>query len=582
MSSTRQRTDVFPSVAGGRNPRQFTVLIDDPSTGGVPDPAYPVGIFEVSGGADSEPILVAAIAVADLEGRLLIAIPQAAWHRTTARRALPSRALAKATSVEVPFEDRVERSRDPGNFKLWLGFLAPEFESALNFETPSEESVLDITFVEGQPFVLPAAQALVEIALQQGPFETATSGAEAAGAPGLDKRLQQLEQSVAQLVEQFKNVATPAAVPAASTARPSALRKGLQGQKPKSVPKPCPAQQVRFLPEAGLDPDVLRSAREAGIPEAHISQMAALAAKGKPKLTDAPLPPRRPAKKNVLSESEDEEEELVEATEPESASEVTLTTAVSKLTQIAEHLVNRKKKEKGLEAVLDGIGSGSSESSGLAGPRRHSAALRALQKALVTQPEEIVKSIEGRMQEDFNLRGQVPGSAAVQLTARSWLEMRSRVQNFQTPVRLLWAIGGVLDALNQQRISEAKARCCLALAAGDQLSIDRGSWLVAGELMLEEAPPLASFAQHSLPMAHEAPYTRLVDGRWLDLVVQKLADYDTLSEKKKRLGGQLLKPPGLDPAAESPAPKPKAKVKGKGKEKGSGGAAGTEPAASSQ
>ena len=157
---------------------------------------------------------------------------------------------------------------------------------------------------------------------------------------------------------------------------------------------------------------------------------------------------------------------------------MTLTTAVSKLTQIAEHLVNRKKKEKGLEAVLDGIGSGSSESSGLAGPRRHSAALRALQKALVTQPEEIVKSIEGRMQEDFNLRGQVPGSAAVQLTARSWLEMRSRVQNFQTPVRLLWAIGGVLDALNQQRISEAKARCCLALAAGDQLSID--SWFMAG------------------------------------------------------------------------------------------------------
>ena len=49
--------DVFPSVAGGRNPRQFTVLIDDPSTGGVPDPAYPVGIFEVSGGADSEPLL---------------------------------------------------------------------------------------------------------------------------------------------------------------------------------------------------------------------------------------------------------------------------------------------------------------------------------------------------------------------------------------------------------------------------------------------------------------------------------------------------------------------------------------------
>lgn len=52
--------------------------------------------------------------------------------------------------------------------------------------------------------------------------------------------------------------------------------------------------------------------------------MAAMAAKGKPKLTEEPLPARRPAKKSVLSESEDEEEEPVTATEPESAPEVPL------------------------------------------------------------------------------------------------------------------------------------------------------------------------------------------------------------------------------------------------------------------
>lgn len=49
-----------------------------------------------------------------------------------------------------------------------------------------------------------------------------------------------------------------------------------------------------------------------------------MAAKGKPKLTEEPLPARRPAKKSVLSESEDEEEEPVTATEPESAPEVPL------------------------------------------------------------------------------------------------------------------------------------------------------------------------------------------------------------------------------------------------------------------
>ena len=49
--------------------RQFTVLIDGPSrAGGIPDPAYPVGIFEVAVEPDSDPKLVAIIADADLEG----------------------------------------------------------------------------------------------------------------------------------------------------------------------------------------------------------------------------------------------------------------------------------------------------------------------------------------------------------------------------------------------------------------------------------------------------------------------------------------------------------------------------------
>lgn len=111
----------------------------------MPDPAYPVGIFEVAGEGDSDP---AAIAVADLEERLLVAIPQSAWHRTTSRRTLPHRSVARATSIQVRFEDRVDTDRDPGSHKLWIGFLSPEF--ALNFETPTEEFTLDIIFVEDQ------------------------------------------------------------------------------------------------------------------------------------------------------------------------------------------------------------------------------------------------------------------------------------------------------------------------------------------------------------------------------------------------------------------------------------------------
>lgn len=70
-----------------------------------------------------DPLLVAIIAVADLEGRLLVAVPHSCWHRTTARRVLPSRPLTKAVAVEVPFQDRADDRHDPGKAKIWAFWL---------------------------------------------------------------------------------------------------------------------------------------------------------------------------------------------------------------------------------------------------------------------------------------------------------------------------------------------------------------------------------------------------------------------------------------------------------------------------
>ena len=571
------------------DPRQFTVLVEDDSGGpALADPTYPAGIFEVPSEGDLEPTLVAIVAVANLEGRLLVAFPFSVWHRVAARRILPVRCLSKAVSVEVPFEDRTSAGGDPGRHKIWLGFLSAEFESAVNFETSLEESTLDYCFVGSNPFVLPAAASLLEVAQQQGPFESAASGVEAPLSGGdLTQRLQKLEASVASLAEGLKQLTPPSRQP--TTSRPSALR---ASPKPRatSSPSSCPPG-LEPVPAAGLDLEVLRAAREVGIPDSHLTQMTTLASKGKPKLTDTPLPPKTAARRNVLSEREDEDELVPAGDETDGGGDqATLATAVTKLTKIAEHLAGKKKKERSLDAVLDGIGSGHTETSGLIGPRKSAAALRALRKALVTQPEEIFRSIERRMEEDFNLRGQVPGGAGVQLTARSWLEMRSRVQNFQTPVRFPWAIAGIHECLRQQRYSEARARACLALAGGDQLSIDRGSWLIAGEMMLEDPPPLSSFATHPLPQEHEAPFTHLVDGRWVDLFVQKLSEFEALAEKKKKLGKgpPVFNPPNLAAPGgkgDLPNPNPKRKAKAQPKSKGSGGyggAADAEAGSSSQ
>ena len=126
--------------------------------------------------------------------------------------------------------------------------------------------------------------------------------------------------------------------------------------------------------------------------------------------------------------------------------------------------------------------------------------------------------------------------------------------------------------MRQHKHSEARARLGLMLAAGDQLSIDRGNWLIAAEMMLEDGPPLATFGQHTLPQEHEAPFTNLVDGRWVDLFVAKLKDFEELAEKKRKLTAKkTLIPPVLDTA-----PKGAPKAKGKGKGKGGGGNPGSE------
>lgn len=131
-------------------------------------------------------------------------------------------------------------------------------------------------------------------------------------------------------------------------------------------------------------------------------------------------PPRR--KVSILSDSEEDEDEDAEEEEQAAAtdgSNKVLVSAVSKLTKIAAQLASRRKKDRSLEGVLDGVGSGASDSSGLAGSRRHAAALRALRAALVKQPEELYKVLEANLERDFNVVNQVPGSASVQVTARA-------------------------------------------------------------------------------------------------------------------------------------------------------------------
>ena len=540
-----------------------------------PDPSYPIGQFEVPGDDVTDTVSIAVAAVAEVDGKVVIAVPAAAWHRTVARRVLPPTALQKPLPLTVDLVDRSQpEDAEDTHFetaKVWFGFLAPSAEASVIYDPEVSEVSQDFQFSPADPALTPSVEGLTQAFHQHFSFVSAASHASAPETRGgkapdtgqVDYRLQCLEASVQSIADSLAKLNIARTSPTTAAPLPA---------------KPCPTAPVpaaASTPAPGISPadsDIVKSARLAGVPEDQIQEMLSLALKGRQRLGDIPASKKKAPRSrvNVLSESEGEDEAALPA-ESGLASTGPMVNAVNKLTEIASHLTLEKKKSRTLEALLDGAGlGGSSESGSTSSSRKYSAALRALRNALSKQPEEISKVIEKNMKEDFYKVAQMPGTSTVPVSARAWLELRSRVQGFQTPVRFLWAVAGVMDALVNDRTAEARARCGLILAMGDQMAIDRGSWIVASEIGLEDPPPMAAFNNHTLPLDAEPPHTKLIDGRWLELIMAKLADVDNLNEKKKKLGNRRPPPPTSEAdAASAKAAAAKKGAKGKG-DKGSG------------
>ena len=120
--------------------------------------------------------LCSAIAVTEVDGAVLVAVPEAVWDRSKAKRILPSDSLRKAVRVVVPGcldEDRTTPEPSP-SFKIWLGVLKDTFETAMLYD---DAELMDVAY--GFPVdalgvaKLPFAKALVAIAKDHFEFATA-------------------------------------------------------------------------------------------------------------------------------------------------------------------------------------------------------------------------------------------------------------------------------------------------------------------------------------------------------------------------------------------------------------------------
>ena len=536
-----------PDIPG---PRSFVILQEDESF----DLGYTVGSLDLEIAEGDRTCEIAAIAVID--NKLLVAVPESVWNKSVQRRKLAARALTKPHLVAVAscLEDSRESESDiVTQLRVWVGFLHPELEQSLEF---LGSAPADFPFGEhGGHRTVPFAPALVEVANEHFNFFFTAESADPGGGSREEStaRLDHLEAMMRDMKSGLDALGTGSVRPGGNRAA-SGLR--------------------------GLDPATVENALQAGIPEAHLREVGRIMKERPKRLEEVPRQ-RRVAHGGPLSETEEEAEVLPDLGgeghgEDGGLGETSnVERAIVELTKIAGRLAANKTKKEQLEALLDGVGAASAAGSegSSSGGKRNAAALRALTKCLKENPKYIYEVIESNLQSGFEARPIQPGEPlSAGTTVRGWLTAKSRIQNFQNHVRWVWQVAGVWDALIAGRRDEARARCALLVGAADQASIDQGSWLISSVSLLEAPPPYQQFANHVAPTLQESQHTVLYDHRWIDLFLSHLKEVDSYVEAKRRLGGKANPPKGdrLTDVADPQNPK---KVKAKAKGKGQKGAA---------
>ena len=542
---------------------------------GTIDLQYP--ICTLPGVADTLTQIACVTVIGD---RLLVALPSTVWNRKASKRLVLSKLLQKPCGVHVPccHPDRRDEMDPDVMMKVWMGFLSQEGQDMV--EQP--DVVPDVEHEFGAELedntLLPFAQGLVDAAQEHFAFLSAREGEQVETAPvesgGVEERVAKLEslmQTVARDLETLVGGIQPAQpVVAGISPKP----------KPKKT-KPPPAAENKF---PLLDPGVVAASLAAGIEEESLEQMQKILAvgeKGAKKLQEPPVRKAALRKVNELSESEDEGNNVVTfAPDAASSSEPidTVSQAVKQLTQIVVQLTGgkgKKGKSSDLETALDAVGGTSEGVAGVTSGKKAAAARRALRNALINSPEDLSNLIEKLMYEDLTSTTLPPGMPRPQMSARAWVEHRSRIGSYRTSAHAAWGISGILDDLYEGRYQSARARSNLLLLQLDQAAIDKGNWLLAGELALENLPPYSRLALHTPPMIAdgEQPYSRLLDSRWAEICLAHLRETEEFLTKRRNLShrkrnlSHRKSDGGIRDGGEEVEQEPKKKARPKAKQK---------------
>lgn len=539
------------------------------------------------------------ICIAELQQKLLVAVPHQVWHRTPSKRVLPSAFFSKPTVVEVKVCKVTARTTQLEDYiKVWIGFLHDDHREGLHY---AENSEFDYFFgpspSEEVGPVIPMAQALVEVAQEHFAFFSATEQgtdkeekdevelAADVGSQDHGDRLTKLEHTMEKLAAAIEMMASPR--------RPSALKKGQTDpamrvefadvaagamssssttRRPTSKAKAMSGQKGLETMYPHLDAGVVQAALQANVPVTQLEQMEKMMASNvkakkvkdmNPQVALDPLSEADPLDEDEGPEEEQEGAGSQDGLDPVSRSLV-------KLTGIMELLASDKKKGPGskLDQALDAVGSSGADGMQLGSGKKSASARRLLRTTFAENPSEISQVVERLMFEDLQSQTLGPGLQMTGLNARAWVEFRSKIGAFRSTAHSAWSMAGVLDSLIAGNIARARCIAGLHLLQIDQASIDHGNWSFASELSLEQLPPFAALSQHLPPSVQlgEQPFSRLLDSRWSDIMIGFLKDQDDFITRRKTIGKPSKVKDETDGATEEPwrRRKPKAKAKAAG------------------
>ena len=133
--------------------------------------AYSTGCLVCRGPGETE-VSLSIICVAEVEERLLVAIPSAVWHRKVRNRLAPPDLLKKPVAILAASQshDDPEAAGDQ-EIRLWLGLLATKYDEDISYGEEFEVQHLFGADSAGN-VVVPFAQALVAAARDHFTFVT--------------------------------------------------------------------------------------------------------------------------------------------------------------------------------------------------------------------------------------------------------------------------------------------------------------------------------------------------------------------------------------------------------------------------